>query len=187
MAFSVNSVGHMAKASGIAKVMNELNSAVGISNEDYVASKIDSLDEALEFAMRTIALASDSVSGKATELINVDTGEQTKCPIKLPKQLEGKSCKQYRGHYHTDITIPSEYFLPNVERPESLPSHSLDFTYLFDSSINNPDYIRMAKGRQIRASDDNRDVITNPKTLKSYPIEEEIVEDSRLYKILNRK
>lgn len=188
MAFSVNSVGHMAKASGISKIMIELNKVVGLPPDNYVASKVDSLDEALEFAMRTIALASNAVSGKATELLDDEKdAEHQTCPIKLPKQLEGKNCRQYRGYYHTDETIPSEYFLPDIERPENCGVHSLDFTYLFDSSISNPDFIKMGSGRQVRATTEKQELITNPKVLKSYPQDEEITQGSRLYEVLKSK
>ena len=196
MAFSVNSVGHMAKACGIANIMNELNRMNGVNDEMFIESKVDSLNQALEFAMRTIDLASDSVSGKATELIPVKEVDLSKnpCPINLPKQLDGKNCKHYKGYYHTDVTVPAEYFRSDIERPESCKIHELDFTYLHDQDLKNPDFIKMGKGRRIRSS--AKSLKTNKKTestsaFKSsrksstaYPIEVNIASSPRLYKAI---
>jgi hypothetical protein len=194
MAFSINSVGHMAKGGGIAKIMNGLNEMLRVTDESYLTSKVDSLGQALEFAMRTIAKASDTVSGKATELIDLSgTAHAITCPIKLPPQLEGKDYCNYKGQYHTDITIPSEYFLPDIERPKNLMDHTLDFTYMFDSNIDNPDFIRMGKGRVVKNYGKSRTskglrkplvVTANPKSSKFSPKEEIIVENSRLYKAI---
>jgi hypothetical protein len=61
LAFSINSVGHMAKACGIAKIMNGMNNLLDINDETFIESKVDSLVQALEFAMRTIDIASNSI------------------------------------------------------------------------------------------------------------------------------
>jgi hypothetical protein len=189
LAFSVNSVGHMAKACGIAKIMNEMNSMLEIRGETFIESPIDSLGQALEFAMRTIDKASDSVSGKATELIPVD--ESHSCPIKLPPNLIGKDCSIYKGYYHTDITIPSEYFTSDIERPKNSEVHTLDFTYLHDKDVSNPAFITMGEGRKIRSTGKRlkakKDIQSesqkklNEKLTKSYSIEEKIAPESRLY------
>ena len=186
----------MAKACGIANIMNELNRMNGVNDEMFIESKVDSLNQALEFAMRTIDLASDSVSGKATELIPVKEVDLSKnpCPINLPKQLDGKNCKHYKGYYHTDVTVPAEYFRSDIERPESCKIHELDFTYLHDQDLKNPDFIKMGKGRRIRSS--AKSLKTNKKTestsaFKSsrksstaYPIEVNIASSPRLYKAI---
>ena len=185
LAFSVNSVGHMARAGGIAKVMNELNKMLSIDNENYAESKVDSLAQALEFAMRTIAMASDAVSGKATELINAEANQKQTCPIALPKQLIGSDCSHYKGYYHTDITLPSEYFKPGIERPADCKTHSLDFTYLYDNDLKNPDHITMGTGRRIRKSTKEQKYTPNAKIFKTSPAEENIDPNSRLYKALN--
>lgn len=182
LAFSVNSVGHMAKACGTAKFMNQLNESLGLESGAYIDSKVDSLEQALEFAMRTIDKASDAVSGKATELIPAKTQS---CPIQLPKNLAGKDCRQYHGYYHTDITIPSEYFLSEIQRPAQCEVKELDFSYLYDENTKNVDHITMGKGRQIRKSSEQKDHNTNPKTFKTFPTEEPIVPGSRLHKALN--
>ena len=155
--FSTNSVGHLAKAGMIAEKMNELHQLLAESGDEFVATKINSLPTALEWAMRTIHNASESPSGKATELLPLDSSSSTSlgCPVKLPTFLQDRNHCMYRGWYHTDITVPSEYFRADVERPTSVSSHELDFTYLFDTDLSNPDYITTATGRRIRSFEDD--------------------------------
>jgi len=157
MAFSVNSVGHLVKSGMIAKAMNELDGLTGAPNEDYPEAKIDSLAKALDLAMRTIDKASVAVSGKATELLPLPDDHSElpipECPVKLSDAMLDKNFCEYRGRYHTDHTLPSEYFLPGIERPDGLKVHSLDFTYLFHKSITNPDFKLMGEGHQIRRID----------------------------------
>lgn len=154
MALSVNSVGHLVKSGMIAAAMKELDSITGVPYEGRPSSKIESLEKALELAMRTIGMASESISGKATELLPLpaDRNEtpMTECPVKLSRLVADKDYSKYKGWYHTDYTLPSEYFTPDAERPAEQSDHSLDFTYLFHSDIDNPDFILMGKGKQIR-------------------------------------
>jgi hypothetical protein len=154
MGFSVNSVGHMVKSGILANSMKELERLLGAPEEGWVPSKVDSLDKALEFAMRTIGLASDTISGKATELLprgHERGGKIKECPVDLPSFLATKNFCEYRGYYHTDYTLPSEYFLPDVARPKGLKIHKLDFTYLFDKRLDNPDFFLLGEGRRIRS------------------------------------
>jgi hypothetical protein len=154
MAFSMNSVGHMAKAGQLANALKALDDSFGLSSEEYPASKITSLDIALDFAMRTINGAADAVSGKATWLAPLPTDKTQlptdKCPANLPGFLKDKNFCNYEGFYHTDITLPSEYFLADVERPAHISTHNLDFTYLFHEDVDNPDFEAMGRGRRIR-------------------------------------
>ena len=154
IAFSVNSVGHMAKSGMLADLSAMMDDRLGAPPEPYVTSAVNSLEQALEFAMRTIAKASDAVSGKATELIPLPEDPASRppgrCPISLPRSLADKDHCRYLGYYHTDITIPSEYFLPDVTRPASIEAQTLDFTYLFDRSPDNPAFITMGGGKRIR-------------------------------------
>lgn len=39
---------------------------------------------------------------------------EPKCPIALPPFLETKDYRTYIGRYHTDVTLPSEYFAPTL-------------------------------------------------------------------------
>jgi hypothetical protein len=154
MAFSVNSVGHLVKSGIVAKAMKELDEGTGAPFEDYPEPKVDSLDKALELAMRTIDMASDAVSGRATELLPLPPERSSlpvsQCPVKLSPKVADKNFCEYRGYYHTDYTLPSEYFLPDVERSAGVRNHTLDFTYLFHRDVDNPDFRLMGEGHQIR-------------------------------------
>lgn len=156
LAFSMNSVGHLAMSGKVAGAMRDFENAVSIDDEGWRHSSIDSLEKALVYAMRTIASASAAVSGKATELLDiteVDRERLPKCPIELPNDLSGKNHCEYIGFYHTDITLPAAYFLSDVERPTWIESRPLDFSYIFDADIKNPDYINVGLGRQVREWD----------------------------------
>jgi hypothetical protein len=151
MAFSVNSVGHMVKSGRLARAMRDLEEVMETAQGDITNPVVDSLEKALELAMRTIALASDGPSGKATVLMPRPSGADVpKCPVTLPAAFANKDHRGYQGWYHTDYTLPSEYFIPDVERPASIRTNDLDFTYLFDQSLDNPDFDRMGRGRIIR-------------------------------------
>ncbi len=161
MAFSVNSVGHMAKAGRLTQALYHLEQAMGSAPPDFRNPKIESLETALEMAMRTIDLASEAPSGRATSLLSLPekSDDSLPCPVKLPTFLQGKDYCRYRGLYHTDVTLPAAYFRPDVDRPADLPVHTLDFTYLFDQSLDNPDHLLMGRGLQIRVEGDSEDEI----------------------------
>lgn len=189
MAFSVNSVGHLVKSSIIGKSMNELGNILGSPDEGYSELPIDSLERALQVAMQTISLAANTVSGKATELLPLDDSDKiTECPIKLPPPLIGKNHCEYIGYYHTDITLPSEYFSNVVERPLEIHPHSLDFTYLFHDSLENPDFVTMGDGQQVRLAPEGEEVFgefetavqSNVKLLFSQPVSVETSKQARL-------
>lgn len=151
MAFSVNSVGHMVKSGKLARAMRDLEEVMETAQGDITNPVVDSLEKALELAMRTIALASDGPSGKATVLMSRPSGADVpKCPVTLPAAFADKDHRGYQGWYHTDYTLPSEYFVPDIDRPVPIQAHELDFTYLFDQSLDNPDFDRMGRGRVIR-------------------------------------
>jgi hypothetical protein len=151
MAFSVNSVGHMVKSGRLARAMRDLEEVMETAQGDIMNPVVDSLEKALELAMRTIALASDGPSGKATALVSRPSATGLpRCPVTLPSAFADKDYCGYQGWYHTDYTLPAEYFTPDVERPAPIRTHELDFTYLFDQSLDNPDFDRMGRGRMIR-------------------------------------
>lgn len=154
MAFSVNSVGHLVKSGIVAKAMRELNQELGAPFENYPEPKVDSLGKALELAMRTIDMAANAVSGKATELLPLPTDRSSlpvsECPVKLSVKVSDKNFCEYSGYYHTDYTLPSEYFRPDVERPLDLQPHALDFNYLYHRDVDNPDFRLLGEGHQIR-------------------------------------
>jgi len=159
MAFSVNSVGHMAKSGKLAESLSDL--AADLDLEDLASidkQPVASLFKALELAMMTIDRAAATESGKATRLLPLPPDHRElpvfPCPVQLPKPLEDKNYCTYGGYYHTDVTLPREYFAPDIQRPQQQEQLSLDFTYLFDDSLDNPDFIRMGKGLRIRESED---------------------------------
>ena len=165
MAFSVNSVGHMVRSGKLARAMQDLEQVMETAQGDIANPVVDSLDKALELAMRTIALASNGPSGKATALIPRLSGAGIpKCPVTLPAAFADKDHCRYQGWYHTDYTLPSEYFIPAVERPAAIRTHELDFTYLFDQSLDNPDFDRMGRGRLIR----DREATTDAELRETY-------------------
>ncbi|MGB7926408.1 MAG: hypothetical protein WCF57_24415 [Pyrinomonadaceae bacterium] len=192
MALSINSVGHLVKSGMISKAMKELDGLMDAPDEGYPEAKIDSLAKALDLAMRTIDKASEAVSGKATVLLPLPDDRSDlpvpKCPVKLSDAMSDKNYCEYRGHYHTDYTLPSEYFLADVARPEKLKVHSLDFTYLFHKNIVNPDFRLMGEGHQIRRIDGDdeqivsfkEDVYLQLKQLTGEAEEELISEHERL-------
>ena len=113
---------------------------------------------ALRVAMQTIDNASNAISGKATELLPLPADPNAlpvqKCPVKLPAKLENKNFCAYRGYYHTDFTLPSEYFRPDVERPAGIkPFDDLDFTYFFHDAPENAAHFTMGEGVPIRSDD----------------------------------
>jgi hypothetical protein len=154
LAFSVNSVGHMVKSGILARAMDALEQELDAPAEGWTLSKVDSLGKALVLAMQTINSASDTASGKATELLPIPTDDSghpvAQCPIPLPRPLADKNFSEYLGRYHTDFTAPSEYFRPDVIRPDGIGDHILDFTYLFRDDVDNPDFTTMGGGRPIR-------------------------------------
>jgi len=194
MAFSVNSVGHRVKSAKLAAAMRQGVQTLGAPEEEWDASKIDSLEKALILAMRTIANASPAVSGKATELLPVPAQPNNLrpqvCPVQLPQELAQKDFCEYKGYYHTDYTLPEEYFRPDVERPVHTKGHILDFTYLFHRSVDNPAFFAMGEGQQIRA--DEADAAPGDQMafyLKRLKTKEEtmrIADSERLLKALSR-
>lgn len=154
LAFSMNSVGHLVMSGRVAGAMKEFEQAVSVSKgDDWRHPSIQDLETALIYAMRTISGAADAISGKATNLITLQSDESSllpHCPVRLPSDLIGKNHCYYEGYYHTDHTLPSSYFREEVERPSYISSQTLDLTYLFNDELDNPDYINAGAGRQVR-------------------------------------
>lgn len=153
IALSINSVGHMVKSGQLSEALRHADDLLGGPEESMNNERITSLAKALDVAMRTIAGASEAASGKATYLLPLPanaTGDAPACPATLPKSLMDYDYMQYEGWYDTDVTLPAEYFRPDVERPLDVAPTRLDFTYLFHDDIENPDHITMGVGRRIR-------------------------------------
>ncbi len=154
IAFSMNSVGHMAR-NGSLRRLAEPNTKTPLKPLKGKLG-IDSLGTALKFAMLTISGAQEAPGGKATCLRKLDQKTYDaltpKCPFAhtVPPKLQLMDYKSYDGWYHTDVTVPSAYFHPDVNRPAGVDKKDLDFTYLFDDSIDNPDFETTGLGGQIR-------------------------------------
>jgi hypothetical protein len=188
MGFSVNSVGHLVKSGQLARALSSLSEAMGIDDEALQPHNLTSLTTALELAMKTIANASDATSGKATRLIDLPTDENGKptstCPVAISANLQMKDYRQYVGHYHTDFTIPSEYFQQAVARPANVPTHLLDFTYLYKKDIENPAHDTMGTGRAIRQDDLDHALATTGRAQRVIPRETLIANHERLIRAL---
>jgi hypothetical protein len=158
IAFSMNSVGHMVKSYELGRSAEVMWKNLGLPEEEWPDFKVNSLGKALQLAMQTINGASQAISGKATRLLPLDregaNPSGLKCPINLPQNLQGKDFCEYFGYYHTDVTMPSEYFRPDVERPQDIAGHNLDFTYLFDTDVENPAFEELGRGIRIQADSD---------------------------------
>ena len=149
MAFSMNSVGHMAKAGAINQAMRGLGQDIGEEAEDWDITHVESLEKALILAMRTIRLASEGDRPGTHLHRSSDRRPSLDCPVTLPKDLGHANHCDYFGYYHTDHTLPSAYFTDAIDRPGQSPVfEDLDFTYLFDRSLD--DFMTMADGLRIR-------------------------------------
>jgi hypothetical protein len=149
IAFSMNSVGHMAKSGAINRAMGALDSSIGEIAEDWDDSHVDSLEKALILAMRTIRVASEGRRPGTRLFSNTERQPILECPMKLPPDLRGQNHCQYFGQYHTDHSLPSDYFADAIDRPETARSFDdLDFSYLFDRSLD--DFTTMGEGLPVR-------------------------------------
>lgn len=152
--FSVNSVGHFIAVARRRTALGAMQAAFPSAVTSELADPhLGSLDDALSVAMLTISRASTGPHAPATYLVKRATAPQTarehRVAKHLPKALEDKEFRLYRGQYHTDWTVPSVYFHPRVKAPEAEPI-DLDFTYLYDDDIENIDHITMGVGRRVR-------------------------------------
>lgn len=154
MALSMNSVGHMVKATIQAQIGQELQQRLDVLDFEQVDSTVDSLGRALKLAMMTIDRAAKTTSGRATWLLPRDRDTPSTCPFELPSSLAGKDFCAYGGFYHTDVTLPSLYFRPDVDRPNDASELLLDLTYLDDNVSDPIDRLRAARGRRIRSEGD---------------------------------
>lgn len=185
--FSINSVGHMAKSGLMRNALVKLSEILGSDDDPQARAKVESLTKALELAMSTIGRAQDTESGKATMLLPLpdDQGSLPPRP-ELPDFLVEKNHAEYFGYYHTDFTLPREYFLPDVNRPADIVGHTLDFTYLFDPRVRNPAFVTMGEGRRIRdwseltADEQKRAYSSSPRLSKALPTTVSIHDSPRL-------
>ncbi|MEK6701933.1 MAG: hypothetical protein AABZ53_06705 [Planctomycetota bacterium] len=157
IAFSVNSVGHMARSGAINRLLADGATVLGLNPADLPAAPIDSLDKALMVAMQTISGASNATSGKATWLreVSSEAPPARRCPAHFPPKLQPFDACEYGGFYHTDFTVPSDYFEDSAVRPAHVRQRTLDFTYLRDAGVDNPAHITMGVGQRIKGEPDD--------------------------------
>ena len=152
LALSMNSVGPMVKSTIQSQAVSDLERRLNTECGERADSKLDSLDKALRMAMMTIDRAAETSSGRATWLLpHPGSDSVPRCPIKLPSALADKNHCEYAGYYHTDVTLPSAYFRPDVDRPSDQCTQQLDLTYLNEAAADPIDRSRTAAGRRIRA------------------------------------
>jgi hypothetical protein len=183
LGFSVNSVGHLVKSKIMQTALRDFRQSVGDTSDPFPTTAVGSLPSALEFAMRTIRGATDTPSGKATELLPLPADPITlrKCPFELSPYLKDFDYCEYQGYYHTDITVPSEYFRPDIKRPADINPRRLDFTYLFDADVNNPSNVTMGTGRRIRHGGNVNELSRRPRVV---PEKVSVDRSARLVKAL---
>lgn len=154
IALSMNSVGHMARS----RVEADLARGAIQPGEFEGTPRQKLVYWALPTAMKTIGPpAQGSVRGAWLAERGDDEGSPPYDPND-PKfrPICAYSENTYKGHYHTDFTMPSEYFRGDVGKPDGLSIHTLYFTYLHSPA--DEDYRSMGLGElprgQISAPND---------------------------------
>jgi len=149
MAYSMNSVGHMARRHVEQKLRNSSQRAAQL--QDAAREKL--VYWALRKAMETIGVRVAG-SGRGTWLMERGKCREDKDPpaFEARQTLFGEfasySENRYFGLYHTDHTIPSPYFDERLWRREELPIRDdLFFTYLH--SLSDEDYLGTGIGREL--------------------------------------
>jgi hypothetical protein len=155
MAFSMNSVGHMARWQAervLSKSQAATESVAGVPRDRLVFF-------ALPLAMRSIGPREERPC-KGTWLAPYGDFSEDKEPPLLAqrplyfKDLAGYGENRYRGLYHTDHTIPSDYFDEGLWRNEDLKEREdLYFTYLH--SLDDDHYLSMGLGEHFDPDKDD--------------------------------
>jgi hypothetical protein len=155
IAYSMNSVGHMARFK--AEEMLQRNAALAEKLSDVPHDRL--VYWALPTAMRTIG-PPRAGSTRGTWL-----GDRGRFPEdqdrpsfevreRVFRELVQYSENRYLGSYHTDQTIPSAYFDPQIGDLVSAEEQELFFTYLH--SPRDEDYLAMGIGTLARAIEEEQ-------------------------------
>jgi hypothetical protein len=147
LAFSMNSVGHMAR-----KLVEEAIQSNAELAERVARMPVEKLETwALPLAMRTIQTASRGripgtwlIGRQSTPAEDDESENERRAAL---RDLSEYDEDRYQGKYHTDQTVPAEYFDPGPDRPAGLADHDLYFTYLHRES--DLDYQSMGLGEAI--------------------------------------
>jgi hypothetical protein len=153
MAFSMNSVGHMARA--LAERARGKNRDHACGADEVPREKL--VYWALPKAMKTIGPQQHGDT-RGTWLAPFGSFEQDQEPPTFEQRqryfgsLAGFSPNRYKGLYHTDVTVPTPYFDETLWKREDLEVRDdLYFTYLHD--LNDVDYKSMGFGLELRPED----------------------------------
>jgi hypothetical protein len=124
--FSMNSVGHMSRV--LAEEARKKSPQLAERTAGWPAERL--VTWALPLAMNTIRKFSEgNLAGTWLVAEASDSGSDSSSH-KMPQRLADYSADRYQGWYHTDQTIPEEFFHPRWERPSDLKVHDLQFQYL---------------------------------------------------------
>jgi len=155
MAFSMNSVGHMARA----KVESELAKNSTLANRLAELPREKLVYWALPKAMKTIGPPVDG-SDRGTWLADRGAFAEDSVPPTFEQrqryfaELAKFSENRYKGRYHTDHTIPSDYFREDLWKLEDITVRDdLYFTYLHYRA--DTDYESMGLGDAIGQFDES--------------------------------
>ena len=147
--FSMNSVGHMARWK--VEAMTAKGASLPEQFADFPRERL--VNFALLTAMRTIGPPADN-STRGTWLASHGSFEEDREPPPYDqrtrhfREMAPYSENRYRGHYHTDHSIPTDYFRDELWRKEDLPVRDdLYFTYLH--SKHDEDYLSMGLGELV--------------------------------------
>jgi hypothetical protein len=157
IAYSMNSVGHMARH----KVEEKLPEDVALAAKIKDIPRERLVGWALPTAMRSIGQPAIR-NPQGTWLVErgqfpEDTDPPTE-PVRraVVGNLAGHSEDRYHGRYHTDETIPSPYFDPGITTLEqAVLRDDLYFTSLH--SLADPDYPAMGVGILVRAIEEDEE------------------------------
>jgi hypothetical protein len=157
MAFSMNSVGHMARTQAERAMLRDPSLAKRLA--DIPRDKL--VYWALPKAMKTIGIPTED-STRGTWLAARGLFEEDKEPPNFEQRrqyfgdLAQFSENRYKGLYHTDHTIPSSYFDEGLWRREDIQERSdLYFTYLHQ--MTDEAYLSMGLGEGIDEDQKGRD------------------------------
>ena len=142
IAFTANSTGHM------------------IAFQEWYRGKVDGHNWALKQAMITVNNAEQTRKsdggnladeGRATWLLPLDEHGKpivanVACPLaEIPTKLKGKDWTRYAGVLHTDHAVREEFFLDRDDAPTRKKPYLMEFTYLFDKSLD--DFLEFTGGK----------------------------------------
>lgn len=130
VAFSLNSIGHVATVR-----------ALEFQRGNFEERRLWNLRWALRLAMHTIKDASRRTFH--CTWLRLRSTESEKNSVAMGGVLRQYSTQRYEGRYHTDYTIPSDFFDYESSREHS--NYDLSLSYLHDPD--DPEYVDITLGR----------------------------------------